>query len=197
MAELLKHDFNLLAYHKRNFLIIGLGLPLGFYILDPGLDLYIHPVLSILVFLIGIFMSITNESSGVLINSLPTNKVEMVKSRFIFMSLCTIVITIYLLLVVYLLRNTGHGVYIQNSNNILAFFSTSFSTLAFLMPIGFLSNKVLDVVSMIILFVTMGSSWILWEVVTKHVLIFAIVAMVLLICSYLMSISIFNEREFD
>lgn len=196
MVELLKHNFRIVTSHKRSLLLMGLVFPFCFYLLDPGPDFYIHPMLSILVLLIGIAISVTKESTGVLINSLPTEKVAIVKSRFIFMIIATLGISIYLLLVAYLLRNSGHSVYIQNGNNIIAFFNIGFSALAFLMPIGFLSAKGLDAILMIIFFIVMGFSWKVWEMGTKHTLIYGIITMVLLIGSFFMSRSIFNDKEF-
>lgn len=196
MVELLKHNFRIVTSHKRSLLLMGLVFPFCFYLLDPGPDFYIHPMLSILVLLIGIAISVTKESTGVLINSLPTEKVAIVKSRFIFMIIATLGISIYLLLVAYLLRNSGHSVYIQSGNNIIAFFNIGFSALAFLMPIGFLSAKGLDAILMIIFFIVMGFSWKVWEMGTKHTLIYGIITMVLLIGSFFMSRSIFNDKEF-
>lgn len=197
MGELLKHDLKILASQWKKYLVIVLALPFGFYLLDPGPELYMHPIPSIYVFLIGILMSVTKESTGILMNSLPTEKVDIVKSRFIFMTIGTLAISIYLLLVAYLLRSTGHGIYIQNSNSILAFLNIGFSTLAVLMPIGFISDKALEVVLMIVFFTIMGLGWRIWGMLLDSTRLFTIINLLMFILSYLLSKQFFNEKEFD
>lgn len=203
MVELLKHDFKILASQWKKNLVTLLFLPIAIYLLGPNpefgpdSELYIHPVLSILVLLVGILISTTNELTSVVMNSLPTKKVEIVRSRFIFMIINTFIITIYLLLVAYLLRNSGHGVYVQNGNNILAFLNVAFTTLAILMPISFLSAKGLDIVLMIMFFITMGFGWGIWKIALSHTIYFALITIIVLVLSYLISKQFFNEKEFD
>lgn len=199
MIELLRHDFKLISTEGKKKLAILLFLPVGIYLLDLSFhqpELYIHPILSFLIFLIGILISNTNDLTGVLMNSLPIKKVEIVKSRFIFMIINTSLITIYLLFVAYLLRASGYGIYTEKPSNILAFINTAFTILAIFMPFSFLNTRSIEIVFIIIFFSTLWFGWLMWRVALMHLIFNTIVTIILLVLSYLLSKQLFNEKEF-
>lgn len=174
IVELLKHDFKLLHHHRREIFLVAVVLALIVYFIND------YPLLSLLMLHIASILAITNESSGVLINSL-----------------ATIFITTYLLLIAYFLNKGAHNQYIESPNNILGLFAFAISTLALLMPFGFWFSKHIWIAIMIVFSLVNGFSWVIWDLTLQYTLFFAIVSIILLILSYLMSIQIFNEREFD
>lgn len=198
MMELLKHDFKLLGVEIKRNLVILLFLPVAIYLLDLsfGPQPYIHPILSLLIFLIGLSITTTNELTGILMNSLPTKKVEIVKSRFIFMIINTIFITMYFLFVAYLLKDNGYGIYIQSPHSILAFINTSFTILAIFMPISFFSTRTIEIASILTFFTTLWFGWLIWRIALMHMIFNTIVTIILLVLSYLLSKQLFSEKEF-
>lgn len=146
---------------------------------------------------IAIIMVITNEVSGKLLHSLPIGKKEIIVYRFIFMILSSIIFITYLVLIMYFLNSEFRfNTYIQSPNNILAFFNFNISTLAFLMPMGFLFTKGSINVMLFMFILFNGFSESILYMIIDYTLTFTIVTIILLICSFLMAIFIFSEREF-
>lgn len=190
MGLLLRHDLKLLLSHKKSIILIAIALPLLMYIFSLV-------SLTISMGLIAVILVITNESSGKLLNSLPTRRIEIVISRFIFMTIVSLIVIGYLLFIIYFLSNNEINISFQNPNSIISFFSFNIIALAFLMPFGFIFTSKSDVALAVVFIVFNSFSLMIWDVIFKYPLVSMIIAIILLISSFLMSISLFSEREFD
>lgn len=182
MALLLRHDLKLLLSYKKSIILIALALPLIVYIFSLV-------TLITSMGLIAIIMVITNETSGKLLNSLTTRRSEIVIGRFIFMTIATLIVITYLLLIMSFIDG--------DYNNTLAFINFNVIALALMMPIGSIfSSKSSNAIA--VYFIIFNSfSLFIWDLLLEYPLISTIVAVLVLISSFFMSMSIFNEREFD
>lgn len=182
MSLLLRHDLELLLNYRKSIILTILALPL---------IMYIFSLLTLItsMLLIAIIMIVTNEVSGKLLNSLKTSRREIVIARYIFMSIATLIVIAYLLVIMYFLDS--------EYMDALAFFNFNVITLAFLMPLGFIfSSKSSNAIA--VTFIIYNSfSLLIWDLLLRYKLISTIIALLLLVTSFLMSISIFSDREFD
>lgn len=192
MVELIKHDYKLLIFNKRSILIIAILIPILMIFLE------FSSIFDISMVLIGLLTMNTNKNSSILLNSIPNNKKEIVVSKYISTILNAIFISIYLLLMVLLLGNIGYSKYILNFNNITILFIINFIYLSLYIPISFMCSETMTIFILVISFLVLDP---INEYIASYIgdynLVFAIITFILLISSFFMSLSVFNEREFS
>lgn len=192
MVELIKHDYKILFSYKKIVLLIAVVIPILMNFFE------FLSILGISQFIIALIIISTNYNSSKLLNSLPNKKREIVISKYIFMIINALAFTIYLLFLFLILERDIDEAYILDFNNVLALFIFNISFLFIICPLSFMfsENGTAFSILLTILIVDYLNEFIMDKMV-EYLLIFIVISIILLICSFLMSLSVFNEREFS
>ena len=192
MVELLKHDYKILFSHMKVAIALALVTP---FLLNLSESQYLlnHSLLIIIL-----ICGATNRTAGTLLNSLPQENKEIVKSRYIFMTLNSLVITIFVLTVVLLLDPSEYSIFLTGFKSTLGFYYCVMMFTALILPLTFMFSKNGSVAAMMVAYVFLNSyMYLIYLNVVDYILVWTFIILIWIVSSYFASLSVFNEREFD
>lgn len=192
MVELLKHDYKFLLSNTRVALLLGFVTASLLRLLDTQFLLN-HSLLVLMLICAG-----TNQTSGVLLNSLPQNKKEIVVSRYIFMALNSLFITLCFLGFGFLLDYSKYSIFFSGFNNILGFYYSNLIFIAVILPLSFMFSENGAVAAMMVGFMFLNPYMhLIYLNIVDYLLVWTFLIAIWVGSSLYASLSVFNEREFS